>query len=470
MSNKNNNNGRESWTSNAGFLFAAVGSAVGLGNLWAFPFKMGANGGFAFLLVYLVLVVVAGYPLIMTELALGRRTGKSIIPAYKACSNGKMTIVGVFGALSPFFILGFYCYLGGYALEYAIANFGDIFGASWGVGGVEGAEYFTALFTNQGKSVAYTLVFIGVTIFIVARGIKGGIEKFNTFAMPALTIILIITAIRSCTLPGSSEGLAFILKPNFEPFAGTGWVKVLASAGGQAFFSLSLAMGILVTFGSYMDKDVSIARNGIIIPLADTAIALLASFAIMPAVFAFGMEPGAGPGLLYMTLQNVFNSMGSAGAIFGFLFYALVVLAALTSSISVLEAIIASFIDGDLDKGKGNKRIKYALIFGAITAVMGVTVALDGLGTYLPMWFGKWCWLDGYDLLAEGVLMPVGALLTVIYFGWFRKGYIQEEISSSSAFKGEKFFTFCLKFIAPLFCMLILVGQLDSFFGWGLFS
>lgn len=465
----NKSEGRETWSGTFGFMMAAVGSAVGLGNLWGFPYKMGANGGFAFLVMYLFLVVFAGYILVMTELSLGRATGKSIIPAYKNASNGKMTFVGVFSALAPFFILGFYCYLGGYAAKYAVSNFGDLFGAAWGVNGVDGTTFFVDLYTNRGVSVVTTILFMLVTIFIVSLGISSGIEKFNKIAMPGLFILLLIVVVRSCTLPGAVDGLAFMFKPNLDVFEGKGWISVLAAAGGQMFFSVSLGMGILVTYGSYMKKENDIAMSGFAIPIADTIIALLAGMAIMPAVFAFGMEPSAGPGLLFMTLQNVFNSMGSAGPIFGFMFYLLVTIAALTSSMSVLEAIIGSFVDASFDKGKGGQRKKIAWIFGGITMIMGISVALDGLGTYLPPMFGKFCWLDGYDLLAEGLLMPIAAFCTVIYFGWFKPGFLQKEIKVSSEFKTEKFYSFCLKYVAPVFCFFILLGQIDSFFGFGWF-
>lgn len=467
MDKKNNN--RESWSGTFGFLMAAVGSAVGLGNLWGFPYKMGANGGFAFLVMYLILVVFAGYVLVMTELALGRATGKSIIPAYRVASNGKMTFVGIFSALAPFFIFGFYCYLGGIATNYAVANIGDIFGAAWGVNGVDGTTYFADFFTNQVKASIFTIIFMVVTIFIVSLGVSGGIEKFNRVAMPGLFILLLIIVVRSCTLTGAGEGIAFMLKPDFTVFQGSGWIHVLAAAGGQMFFSVSLGMGILVTYGSYMKKDADIALSGLAIPLADTIIAVLAGLAIMPAVFAFGMEPSAGPGLLFMTLQNVFNSMGAAGPFFGTLFYLLVTIAALTSSMSVLEAISSSFIDSGIDKGKGNQRKKIVWIFGLITMIEGILVSIDGLGTYLPPLFGRFCWLDGFDLLAEGLLMPIAAFCTVIYFGWIKKGLLQEEIRLSSTFKSEKFYSFCLKYIAPVFCFFILLGQIDSFFGLGWF-
>ncbi len=460
---------RESWSGSFGFLMAAVGSAVGLGNLWGFPYKMGANGGFAFLLMYLILVVFAGYILVMTELAIGRATNKSIIPAYRVATDGKMTFVGVFSALAPFFILGFYCYLGGYALKYTVANLGDIFGAGFGVNGVEGAEYFQSLFLDRGQSAAFTIVFMLATTLIVSMGVADGIEKFNKIAMPGLFILLLIVVARSCTLPGAGAGISFMLKPNFSVFEGSGWISVLAHAGGQMFFSVSLGMGILVTYGSYMKKDADIALSGFAIPLADTIIALLAGFAIFPAVFAFGMEPSGGPGLLFMTLQNVFNSMGSAGPFFGTMFYLLVTIAALTSSMSVLEAIISSFIDIGLERGKGNQRRKVAWIACGLTMIMGVAVAFDGLGTYLPPMFGRFCWLDGFDLLAEGILMPVAAFCTVVYFGWIKRDFLQAEVRSSSSFRSEKFYTFCLRYIAPIFCFFILLGQIDSFFGLGWF-
>ena len=459
---------RESWGSSMGFMLAAIGSAVGLGNMWGFPYKLGMNGGFAFLLLYLLLAVFAGYVLIMTELSLGRKTHISIILAYREISK-KYTIVGWFGALAPFFILGFYSYLGGYCLKYTVANFGDIFGASWGVNGVSGPEYFTKLAADQTQSAIYTAIFLVLTIIVVARGLSEGIEKFNKVAMPALFVMLLVIIIRSVTLPGASAGISFLFKPNFEVFKGTGWITVLAAAGGQVFFSLSLGMGILVTYGSYMKKDQNIEKSSLIIPFADTIIALMAGLAIMPAVFASGQNPQGGAGLLYMTLQTVFNGMGKLGPIFGVLFYGLVVIAAITSSMSVLEAIIGSFIDYGIKKGYGNQRKKLAWGFGLVCLCMGLLVAFDGLGKYLPPMFGKFSWLDGFDLLAEGLLMPLGAFITTIIFGWIHPDILPEEVHVGSEFKSEKFYRFCLKWIAPVFTFFILVGQLNTFFGLKLF-
>ena len=307
------------------------------------------------------------------------------------------------------------------------------------------------------------------TLFAVGRISETGIERFNKIAMPALFIMLVIVIIRSVTLPGASAGLSFLFKPNFEVFAGSGWISVLAAAGGQLFFSLSIAMGILVTYGSYLDKEQNLERNSFIIPIADTLVAIMAGLAIFPAVFAEGQDPAGGVGLLYMTLQTVFNNMGGFGPFFGMLFYALVAIAAITSAMSVLEAIIGSFIDLGINKGKGNQRRKLAWGFGIATTIIGVLVACDGLGSYFPAMFGKFCWVDGFDLISEGILMPIGAFLTTIFFGWIDRDVLPNEVRLGSSFKTEKFYRFCIRFVAPLFTLLVLLGQLDSFFGFGWF-
>ena len=212
---------RGTWSSNFGFLMAAIGSAVGLGNMWGFPYKLGMNGGFAFLILYLLLAVFAGYILTMTELALGRYTGQSTVLAYKSIRK-QYAFVGWLGMLSPFLILGFYSYLGGYCIKYMLANLGDVFGASWGVGGVDGAAYFSNLTADTTQSIIYTLVFLLITIVIVSYGIEEGIERFSKIAMPALFVMLLLVIARSVTLPGASAGIAFLFKPNFEVFHGTG--------------------------------------------------------------------------------------------------------------------------------------------------------------------------------------------------------------------------------------------------------
>lgn len=458
------------WGSQFGFLMAAVGSAVGLGNLWGFPYKMGKNGGFAFLLIYLILVVFVGIIITLSELSLGRKSGKGVIGAYESVSK-KYSFVGWFGAISPFLILSFYSMLGGYCIKYAVANFGDIFGASWGINGADSGEYFVNFFSNQLETVIYSVVFVALTVLIVKGGVSGGIEKFTKVAMPALFVMLLIVIARSVTLPGAGAGLEFMFKPNFEVFAGKGWINVLAAAGGQMFFSLSLGMGIMITYGSYLKKDEDLKVNSIVVPFADTIIAILAGLAVMPAVFAEGLDPNGGPGLLFVTLQTVFDSMGSTGSIFGFILYTLVFIAAITSSISLLETVVAVVEDKRTEKGKSVDRNAIVLIVGCIIALEAAFVSLDGLGSHnFPQILGQSTWLDSFDLISEGLLMPLGALIMSIIFGWIKPGYLDSEIELNGTFKWKGFYYFCLKFIAPPIMVLVLLGQIDTFFGLGLFG
>ena len=454
--------------SNFGFLMAAIGSAVGLGNLWGFPYKMGANGGFAFLLLYLVLVVFVGYVIMMSELALGRSTGKGVIGAYKSLSD-KYAFIGWMGVIAPWLILSFYSMLGGYCIKYAVANLGDLFGASWGVGGMDSGEYFGAFTSDMVQTVIFSLIFVFLTVLIVRSGVSGGIEKFTSIAMPALFVMLVIVIIRSVTLPGASQGLAFMFKPNWEAFQGAGWIRVLAVAGGQMFFSLSLGMSIMITYGSYIPKDQNLERSALVIPLADTLIAVMAGLATMPAVFATGLKPGAGPGLLFVTLQTVFDSMGAVGPFFGFLMYLLVFIAAITSSISLLEGTVAVVMDKYIEKGKKFNRKTITTVMGITIAITASLVSMDGLGANgFPQFFGQGCWLDAIDLVAEGILMPLGACYMAIIIP---TSLVDKEATLNGAqFKTKGFYDFCIKFIAPIMMVLVLLGQMDGFFGLGMFG
>lgn len=454
--------------SNFGFLMAAIGSAVGLGNLWGFPYKMGANGGFAFLLLYLVLVVFVGYVIMMSELALGRSTGKGVIGAYKSLSD-KYAFIGWMGVIAPWLILSFYSMLGGYCIKYAVANLGDLFGASWGVGGMDSGEYFGAFTSDMVQTVIFSLIFVFLTVLIVRSGVSGGIEKFTSIAMPALFVMLVIVIIRSVSLPGASEGLAFMFKPNWEAFQGAGWIRVLAVAGGQMFFSLSLGMSIMITYGSYIPKDQNLERSALVIPLADTLIAVMAGLATMPAVFATGLKPGAGPGLLFVTLQTVFDSMGAIGPFFGFLMYLLVFIAAITSSISLLEGTVAVVMDKYIEKGKKFNRKTITTVMGITIAITASLVSMDGLGANgFPQFFGQGCWLDAIDLVAEGILMPLGACYMAIIIP---TSLVDKEATLNGAqFKTKGFYDFCIKFIAPIMMVLVLLGQMDGFFGLGMFG
>lgn len=468
MGKKLQEQGKGQFGSSLGFLMAAVGSAVGLGNLWGFPYKMGANGGFAFLILYLILVVFVGYVIMVTELAMGRKTGKGVVGAYKAISK-KYAFIGWMEAIAPWLILSFYSMLGGYCIKYAIANLGDLFGASWGVAGQDSGAFFGDFTTNMGQTVVFSLIFVALTVWVVRGGVSGGIEKFSTIAMPALFVMLVIVIIRSVTLPGAAEGLAFMFKPDWSAFEGTGWITVLSVAGGQMFFSLSLGMAILIAYGSYLPKTENLEKSALVIPLADTVVAIMAGLATMPAVFASGLEPTQGPGLLFVTLQTVFNSMGSFGPIFGFLMYTLVFIAAITSAISLLEGITAVAMDKAIESGKAPSRKKLSTIIGVSIAITAALVSIDGLGENgFPQFFGQSTWLDAIDLISEGILMPLGACYCAIIIP---TDWVSEEVTlNGNKFRTQRFYEFCIKFVAPVMMVLVLLGQIDTFFGLGMFG
>jgi len=463
-------NNKEQWGSSIGFIMAAVGSAVGLGNIWGFPYKMGANGGFAFLIIYLLLAIFVGFVIMFGELLIGRYTGKGVIQAYNTL-NKKYTVLGWLGFISPMLILGFYSSLGGYCIYFSLANLADVFGLSWGVGGQSGADFFSAFYTDPVLSCIFGAVFVILTGLIVIRGISSGIEKFTSIAMPVLFIMLVIVIIRSVTLPGAEEGLKFILSPNFEPLK-ENFMGVLASAGGQMFFSLSLGMGIMVTYGAYLKKEQNVQANSLIVVFSDTLIAVMAAFAVMPAVFATGLEPAGGPGLLFMTLQNVFNAMGGFGPLFGFIFYFLVFIAAITSSISLLNVGTEAYMDSRVSKGKTPNRVTTTVGFATFVLIMCTLVNIDALGDGPFPKFMGFILLDFLDLWSEGIFMPLGALCMSLIVGWKLgpKWIKAEQEKSGHPWKAAGFMLLCFRIIAPLGVFLVLLGQLDTFFGLDLFS
>ena len=473
---------RKGFGSNFGFLMAAVGSAVGLGNIWGFPNKMGANGGFTFLVIYLILAACCGIIVMVGELALGRKTGRGAVGAYQVLSK-KFKWLGWLGILSAFLILFFYCALGGYCIKYVVLNVGDLFGASFGSNGLDGAGVFGAFMGNQMEAVIYGLIFVLLTMIIVMGGIGGGIEKVCSVGMPALFIILLICIIRACTLPGAVDGLKYMFVPGWALENGVikeapDFLTVLATAGGQMFFSLSLGMGAMITYGSYLHKKENIEKNALLIVIMDTLVALMAGLCVIPGRFA--LDPtGAlgGPSLLFVTMQNVFHKM-PLGALFGILFYLLVVFAAISSSISLLEVIVAHFCDKARDAGKGDKRKTYSLIAAVFVGLGCILICMDSLGgagispfnilgmdpENLPMWSD--CWLDFFDCISEGILMPLGALLMCLCIGWeLGPKMVDDECClEGQSFKMKGFFNICVKFITPLCMILVLYGQIKEFF------
>ncbi len=454
------------FASNFGFLMASIGSAVGLGNLWGFPYKMGMNGGFAFLLIYLILVATVGYPLMMGEIALGRKSGKGAIQAY-AGINPKFVFNGWFNVIAPFLLLCFYVVFGGYLLKYFLANFCALLGLSGTIIHADSGVFFDDFIAAGGEPLIFTWIFLLITMVIVSFGVSGGIEKFSNFAMPALTGMLIIIVIRALTLPGAAAGLEFVFKPNFEIFQGWGWLRVLGAAGSQMFFSLSLSAGAIIAYGSYLNKNNNIEKNSAIITLSDSVVSVLAAMAVMPAVFAFGLEPQGGPGLLFVSIQAVFNDMGKTGPLFGTIFYLLVIFAALTSSIAMTEGSVSAMLDAQIARNKKPQRLLMTFLI-LVGALLGSTlISYDALGSSgLSHPFGLSSWLDVFDLIAEGILMPLGGLILAFMLGWASPGILDDEFEQGSSFKTRKFFSFSIRYIAPPILIIIVIVQLNAFFGF----
>lgn len=476
-------NERGSWGSNIGFLLAAIGSAVGLGNIWGFPYKMGKSGGFTFLIVYLLLAAFVGFTIMMAELALGRKTGTGPIGAYHAISK-RFKWIGWLAVFSPFIIMSFYSVLGGYCIEYMALNLSNM---AFQSPAISGGDLFGSMLTNPWGAVFYTILFLVICYLINRGGISGGIEKFNNVGMPALFVMLVIIIIKSLSMPGSIEGLKFMFVPGYAVSGGfipaaPSLSTVLATAGGQMFFSLSLAMGAMITYGSYLDKKENLVKNSAIIVISDTTIAMMAGIAVIPAAVAYGIQQGipvgeialGGPSLLFVTLQNVFNSMGGVGALFGVIFYLLVLIAAITSAISLIEVITTFFLDRAAQQGKKGNRPRIVLFVCLAILVEASVVAVDGLGSnglWVPgqsLGIAGWndCWLDFMDMLSEGLAMPLGALLMSVMIGWeIQPKTMLDEIHSGAGKGIDGFFSICMKLLAPLGMVLILSGQISDFFG-----
>lgn len=469
------NQQRGQWGSNFGFLMATVGAAVGLGNIWAFPYKMGANGGFAFLVIYWVLAALIGFTIMVSELAIGRKVGRSVLVSYQQMGGKTGSFIGWLAMLSPFLILSFYTVLGGYCMQYVVLNLMELVGLG-NLSAASGSEAFSNMLTDQPMAILYTFLFILLCFLIIRGGIKDGIEQFNKIGMPALFFMLLIVIIRAVTLPGAEKGLKFVFAPNFAPLK-EDFLGVLSAAGGQMFFSLSLAMGITVTYGSYLSKKENLIKNSLLIILSDTLVAIMAGLAVLPAAFALGGENAemAGPKLLFITLQDVFNAMGAAGPLFGILFYLLVTLAAITSAIALIEVLVTFFIDHAAMNQRVPNRSKIVGFVCIAVMLLSTLVALDGLGSN-NLWIPfqetgrnlSASWLDFMDFISEGVAMPLGALIMSILVGWkIGPKTIQEEVEQEGIrFRGAlfAFYSFCIRFVAPIGMAFILYGQMVQFF------
>lgn len=440
---------RDNFGSRFGVLVAMAGSAVGLGNLWRFPYLVGTNGGAAFIILYLAFVLLLCIPIMYSEFLIGRRSGANAIGAFRILAPGtKWGIIGILGVLCSISILAFYCVVGGWTIDYIFKAATFQFHTT-NITDLE--NMFSTSTSSTYEPLLFLTVFIVLTGIIVLIGVKRGIENFAKVMMPLLFLLVIVVAIRSVTLPNASEGLAFLFKPDFSKVTAT----TLFEALGQAFFSLSLGCGTILTYGSYVKKDENIVKTSVFTSLADTTFAIIAGLAIMPAVFSFGISPSEGPGLVFVTLPRVFAQI-PFGSILAIVFFFILFFAAITSSISLLEVPVAYLIE----EFKLKRGTSVAILLALLLVLSSLCSLSQGQLADVKL-FGL-NFFDFFDSLSANILMPVGGLLIVIFVGWrLGKANFVDEITS----KGDVVLTtwfinftyFIIKYIAPIVIGVILV-------------
>lgn len=440
------NEQRGNFTGKIGFVLAAAGSAVGLGNIWRFPYLAAKYGGGIFLLVYIILAITFGFALMIGEIAIGRKTGLSAIGAF-AKLNKKYSFIGYLAALVPAIILPYYSVIGGWVTKYLVSFIAD------GTTQAAADSFFGNFISQTAEPVGWFLIFLGITALVVLFGVEKGIEKVSKFMMPVLVVLSIFIAGYSLFMPGAMEGVLYYILPDFSKFSAT---TVLAAMG-QLFYSMSLAMGIMITYGSYMKKEVNLESSVKQIELFDTGIAFLAGLMIIPAVFVFsGGSPealGKGPSLMFVTLPKVFESM-TGGTYIGIAFFLLVLLAALTSSISLMETVVSIICD----KCKIGRKLGCGIVFvGAV--LIGLPSCL-GYSVWSEVTVIGLQFLDFFDFISNSVLMPIVALLTCIFIGYVIKPKtLIEEVEVSARFKRQGLFTIVIKYFAPICIILILISS-----------
>lgn len=443
---------RSSFTGGIGFVLAAAGSAVGLGNLWRFPYLAAQHGGGIFILVYIILAVTFGFALLMTEIAIGRKTGLSPISAYKKLDK-RFSFLGYIAVLVPIIILPYYCVIGGWVTKYVTVY------AQGLVADAAHESYFGEFISNPWSPLVFFLIFMIITALVVMLGVEKGIEKISKLMMPILVLLTIGISVYVLTLPGAIEGVGYYLIPDFSKFS----LTTVAAALGQLFYSMSIAMGIMITYGSYTKKEVSLTKSVNRIEIFDTAIALLAGLMVVPAVYVFSGEAGlssSGPGLMFQTLPKVFNEM-YAGGIIALLFFVLVLFAAITSAISIMEAIVSSL----MDKFKFG-RMKACFFVIGICVLLGIPSSL-GNGAWSNIQILGMDILTFFDYMSNSVLMPLVALITCILVGWVIKTkIITDEITlNNEKFGRKRLYEVMIKYIAPVLLLVIFVTSTLAQFG-----
>jgi len=443
---------RDSFGSRFGVIAAAAGSAIGLGNIWRFPYVLGENGGGIFLLIYLLLVAMVGIPVMLSEFTIGRSTQRNPYGAFRRLAPEKpWFLVGLMGIVAAFMILAFYTVVAGWTLEYL---YQAVINGFRGLSSDEINVMFDHFRAGTFRPILWFLIFMFMTAWIVVSGIRKGIEKYTKVLMPFLFVLILVMDVRAVTLPGAMEGLKFLFRPDFSKVS----AETILEALGQGFFSLSIGMGTLITYGSYINKKERLGNAALNVTIADTLIAVLAGIAIFPAVFAFGIEPGAGTGLVFKTLPLIFQEM-PGGYIFSVIFFLLLAIAALTSTISVLEVIVAFF-----SEELNITRRAATLLATAAVAILGIFAA------------GSWGWFAGMhvknqnffgilDFTTANILLPLGGFFIVIFVGWFMgTDRVRAELTNRGEIKAAYMpvFVFLVRFVAPLAIALVFMNGL----GW----
>ncbi len=437
---------REHWASKLGFVLAAAGSALGLGNIWRFPYKAGQYGGGAFVAAYIIAVFIIGVPIMMAEFIIGRSAQKNPVGAFRELRDSRYwPLVGWLGVATGFIILSYYSIAGGWILRYVFISCASGFAQG------SATANFELFLGNPWQQVLWHGLFMLINIFIVRGGISSGIEKWSKILLPSLLVILLVLMVNSLTTPGAAEGLRFLLYPDFSNLTRTGLLEAL----GHAFFSLSLGMGAMLTYGSYLDKNTNISTSSLEIVILNTFYAIMAGLMIFPIVFTYGVAPDAGPGLFFVTLPEVFARM-PAGRVVGLLFFVLVAFAAITSAISLLEVVVSYFID---ELGWSRKRADYTM--GGVIFVIGIPSALS-----FNVWSGFKIYgkviFDQLDMLASNVMLPVGGLLIAIFAGWIlTHGEKEAEIKRvENAFHFYDIWHVLVKYVTPVALLIVLLYTL----------
>lgn len=444
---------RDSFGSKLGIIMAAAGSAIGLGNIWKFPYITGIFGGGAFLVIYLIFIALIGVGVMLAEFLIGRRAQRNAVGSFKKLKpNSPWQYVGWLGVASAFLILAYYGVVAGWTLSYIAKAVQNGF-ASLTPDGIE--QVFDATMTATWAPLFWQAVFMFLVGFVVVSGVKDGIEKYSKVLMPLLLVIIVILDIRAVTLPGAMEGLEFLFKPDFSKITG----EAILSALGHAFFSLSLGMGTMMTYGSYIGKKENLATTAVQVSVMDTLIAVMAGVAIFPAVFAFGIPTNAGPGLVFVTLPNVFQQM-PGGYIFSIMFFVLLAVAALTSAISILEVVVAYFTE-DLNISR-----KKATIIATVSITLVGTLTSLGFGPLKDVAIFGLNFFDLYDWVTANLLLPLGGLFISLFVGWVMVPQdVKDELSSGGKYEVPYFgfFMVVTKIIAPIGIAIVFLHGIHLF-------